>query len=304
LQSPRDEGTIVENRKSELPRGLASVHTHSHYCDGHDNIEDYLRASIDAGLVAYGASGHSPLPIANEWSMTLENFELYVREVRHLASAFASQIPVLLGLELDFLPGVEEFYRQYLFARGLDYIVASVHYVGDPTSNLWAYDESAEAFDRQIVQNYTGDARPVVEDYYRRVTQMAADIVTWGVPVVVGHLDRIVLWNRGDRYFPTNNAWYTALVDEALTAIARSGCVLEINTSGWEKAIGDSNPNLPILRRAAAAGIPVIISADAHRAANVALHYQRALAVLEQAGFKHLMVPGVGAWERVSLPSL
>jgi histidinol-phosphatase (PHP family) len=294
----------LENGKSDLPSGLASVHTHSHYCDGHDDIEDYIRRSIDAGLVAYGASGHSPLPMANEWSMTLENFGLYAREVRHLESTYANQIPVLLGLELDYLPGAEKYYRQNLFARGLDYIVASVHYVGDPAANFWAYDESAEAFDRQVVQKYSGDARPVVEDYYRRVTKMAGDVRQWGVPVIVGHLDRIVLWNRGDRYFPTNNTWYDALVDDALAAIARSGCVLEINTSGWEKAIGDSNPNLSVLRRAAASGIPVIVSADAHRAANVALHYRRALSVLEQAGFKRLVVPRVGAWENVPLPSL
>jgi histidinol-phosphatase (PHP family) len=283
---------------------MASVHTHSHFCDGHDDIEDYIRASIDAGLTAYGASGHSPIPFPSEWSMTLDKFELYTDEVRRLTSIYADQIPVLLGLELDYFPGAEEFYRERLFAKGLDYIVASVHFVGDPSTNFWTYDESAESFDKQIRENYRGDARPVVEDYYRRVVAMAGQVGQWGIPVIIGHLDRIVLWNRGDRYFPTDSLWYRSLVDDAIAAIAGSDCVVEINTSGWEKAIGDSNPSLAVLRRVAAAGIPVIVSADAHRAANVALHYRRALSVLEQAGFDRLVVPVVGSWERVPLPSL
>jgi histidinol-phosphatase (PHP family) len=293
----------VDSVQRPLPIGMASVHTHSHYCDGYDEIEDYVKAATDAGLTAFGASGHSPLPFPTEWSMDLDKFARYTRDVRRLAAAYQDRLPVLLGLELDYLPGAEDFYQQNLFSAGLDYIVSSVHFVGDPTTNLWAYDESAQAFDEQIRRNYGGNAIPVVEEYYQRLTRMVADVDRWGVPVVVGHLDRIVLWNRDDRYFPTNNIWYQSLVGEALAAIARSKCILEINTSGWEKAIGAPNPNLAILRHAAKVGVPVIVSSDAHQSVHVARHFRRALAALAEAGFTRLVVPGVGAWSEVPLPA-
>jgi histidinol-phosphatase (PHP family) len=293
----------LDQSRERLPGGLASVHTHSHYCDGRDDPEDYVQAAIDAGLTAFGASGHSPIPLPSDWSMTLESFARYAPEMRRLASAYANQIPILLGLELDYLPGAEDFYARHLFSAGLDYIVASVHFVGDPETNLWTYDESADAFAAQIGRNYGGNAIPVVEDYYQRVARMASEVERWGVPAVIGHLDRIVLWNRGDQYFPTNNQWYWSLVEEALAAIARSRSILEINTSGWEKAIGDSNPNLAVLRRAAALKIPILVSSDAHEATHVARHYRRALGVLAEAGFTRLAVPGPGEWTSVPLPA-
>jgi histidinol-phosphatase (PHP family) len=285
-----------------LPRGLASIHTHSHYCDGQDDIEDYARAALAAGLTVYGASGHCPLPFPTEWSMSLDNFARYTRDVRRVAAAYRERLPILLGLELDFLPGAEDFYQEQLFSAGLDYIVASVHFVGDPATNLWAYDESAQTFDDQICRNYAGNAIPTVEDYYRRMKQMVAEVGRWGVPVVIGHLDRVVLWNRDDRYFPTDNAWYQRLIDETVTEIARSNCIVEINTSGWEKAIGAPNPNAAVLRQLAGAGVPVIVSADAHYAAHVARHYRRALGVLAEAGFSRLSVPGLQGWTELPLP--
>ncbi len=300
----RREGTnIVSGENTELPHGLASIHTHSHYCDGHGEIEEYIWAAIDANLSAFGASGHSPLPYPCEWAMTIANYHVYAREVRSLARKYADRIPVLLGLELDYHPGMGEFYRREIFSKGLDYVVASVHFVGTTVAQEWSYDESAQTFDAQIRRAYLGDARPVVEDYYRRLQKMVGEAGAWDLPVVVGHLDRIVLWNRGDRYFPTDNGWYQGLVDDSIGAIARSKCILEINTSGWDKACEMSNPNATILGRAAEAGLPVIVSADAHYPGNVAAHYRRALDVLKTTGFTELVLPSCGAWSPVPLPT-
>lgn len=285
-----------------LPAGLASVHTHSHYCDGQGDIEEYVTAAIDAGLTAFGASGHSPVPFGCQWAMNLADFATYVVEVRFLAQKYAEKIPILLGLELDYHPGLADFYHRELFSRGLDYVVASVHFVGDSKGRQWAYDESASAFDDQVREAYGGDARPAVEDYYRRLQQMVREASHWSLPVVIGHLDRIVLWNRGDRYFPTDNTWYEGLIADSIGAIADTDCVVEINTSGWEKPCVMSNPNLPILTRAARAGQSVIVSADAHQPDDVAIHFRRALGVLVDAGFTELVVPGRADWSTVPLP--
>ena len=47
---------------------LQSLHTHSLYDDGHSTLEDMLQSAMAHGLSAFGFSGHSPLPFANDWA--------------------------------------------------------------------------------------------------------------------------------------------------------------------------------------------------------------------------------------------
>ena len=48
---------------------LQSLHTHSLYDDGRSTLEDMLQSAITHGLSAFGFSGHSPLPFANDWAI-------------------------------------------------------------------------------------------------------------------------------------------------------------------------------------------------------------------------------------------
>lgn len=287
---------------AQSPRVLASLHTHSHYDDGRGEIAEYAEAARQAGLYAYGASGHAPLPFPCDYAIPLERLPAYLDDARRAREQFRDELPVLFGLELDYLPGLNDFYADEIRDRSFDYFVASVHYVGEPGAEPWAYDEKAEVFDRQVQARHGGNARPVVEDYYRRIVQMVEEVSTWDQPTIVGHLDRIALWNRGDRYFPTDSPWYERLVDEALDAIAARDLVLELNTSGWIKAARAPNPGLPILRRAAARGIRPIVSADAHQPANVNLRFDDAVRLLAEAGFSELVVPDPSGWRRAPLP--
>lgn len=272
------------------------MHTHSRYCDGRGEIADYARAASAAGLAAYGASGHSPVPFDCDYAIPTDSLAAYCADVLSARRDLAGTLPVFLGIELDYLPDLEAFYRDVLFARGLDYVVASVHYVGSDDDEPWCYDDTDEKFVAEIARRHHGDARPAIEDYFRRVARMAGEAPTWGLPAIVGHLDRIALWNVDDRYFPTDNAWYYGLVDSALDAIKANGLILEINTSGWHKPLGRANPDLPILRRAADREIPVIVSADAHRPEHVDRDFSRALAVLKDAGFTEVVAPTEG-WQ-------
>jgi len=276
---------------------LSSMHTHSRYCDGHGEIAEYAKSAEAGGIAAYGASGHAPVPFPCDYAIDLAALDSYCQDVRDAAREYRGRLPIYLGLELDFLPGLDDFYRRELFARGLEYVVASVHYVGDSAWEPWCYDETEESFQAEISRRHGGNARPAVEDYYARLAQMAREAPTWGVPVIVGHFDRIALWNAADRYFPTDDTWYAALVDNALTAIAESKLVLEINTSGWHKPVGRPNPDLRILRRAAKLGIPAIVSADAHRPEHVARDFARAIEILREAGYAEIIVPSTQGWQ-------
>jgi histidinol-phosphatase (PHP family) len=284
-------------------RGVVSLHTHSRYCDGQGEIADYVTAARAAGLAAFGASGHAPLPFFCDYAMPLATLDAYRADVQAQKAALRGSYPVWLGLELDYLPSLSDFYQRELRRRGFDYFVASVHYVGAPGAEPWAYDESEVSFARAIAERHGGDARPVVEDYYRRMIQMVREVSEWGMPIIVGHLDRVGLWNRDDRYFPTDGAWYQSMVDEVLDQIAASPCVLELNTGGWAKPVAAPNPSPAILRRAAARGIPILLGADAHRPDQVARLYGDGLRLLREAGYPSIVTLSEGRWQTLPLPS-
>ena len=280
---------------------LSSLHTHSRYDDGEGEIGDYAAAASCAGLSAYGASGHAPLPFDCDYAMPLATLDTYCDDVRKVAERWEDRLAVYLGLELDYVPGLSSFYEREFLGRGFDYFVASVHYVGDPGTVPWAYDESEDVFIREIQSRHAGDSRPVVEDYYSRLCAMVREVANWGVPSFVGHFDRIALWNRDDRYFPTSDSWYLALVDEALNAIQSAGMAIELNTSGWTKPAAKPNPNLTVLRRSVERRIPLIVSADAHQASKVARLYREAVELLRKAGYGEVIVPNHTGWRRAVL---
>jgi histidinol-phosphatase (PHP family) len=283
---------------------LSSLHTHSRYCDGQGEPEEYVLSAMGRGLAAVGLSSHSPMPFERDCAMPLSSLPAYHAEARRLQRAYAGRIPCLVGLEIDYVPGLAGFYETELLPFGFDFFVASVHFVGTPDGRLWNYDDTEELFVSEIDRSFGGDPWPAVEDYYRRVCTMVEDVARWGLPVIVGHLDRFTIWNRGDRHFPTGDARYLALVDEALDAIARSGVTLELNTSYWTKGPEMPNPALALLPRCARLGIPVILSSDAHRPSQIDHEYERGAAALAGAGFSSVVVPGPGSWGTAPLPVL
>ncbi|HLZ06998.1 MAG TPA: histidinol-phosphatase [Chloroflexota bacterium] len=285
------------------PIPLSSLHTHSRYCDGQGEIRDYIAAAIENGLAAFGASGHAPLPFPCPYAMSLEALKIYRADVRDQQKINEARFPVFLGLELDYLPGLHDFYANEFFGPGLDYVVASVHYVGGTNESAWVYDHSAESFAAEVNHRYHGDVRPVLVDYFSRVQSLVRESVAWDLPVIVGHLDRVAIWNRDNRWFDPLASWYLELVEHTLDTIAGTGRVLEINTSGWNKAAEICNPSPDILARAVRKKIPIIISADAHYPKNVDQHYGRALDVLNVIGCDSIVSPSRTGWVIAPLPT-
>lgn len=279
-----------------MPR-VPSLHTHSRYCDGAGDVQDYVEAALAAGLPALGASGHAPVPWPTDYAMPLDRLPAYVAEVQRLRGAYAGRIDVYLGLELDYRPGVMAFYRDTLAPYPFDYLIGSVHYVGELDDRPWAFEASPGVFADGVRRLYGGFTRRLVADYYALVREAAQ------VPEVsiLGHIDRLKMYNVGDRYFSEDAAWYRDAVEETLAAIAASGKIVELNTSGWRKANPSPFPSPWIARRCAELGIPMCLSGDSHMPQQVTYRFREGAALLRDAGHREVVGLVGGQWTPIGL---
>jgi histidinol-phosphatase (PHP family) len=283
--------------------GGGSYHNHPGYCDGSGTVADYAEAALAAGLTSLGVSCHAPVPFTTSWTMPAAAVPAYVAEVRATRVAYQGRLDLRLGMEVDYLhpdvaPAGDAFQAEVAFAQPLDYVVASVHFVGhDPDGAPWAIDHTAESFADQLTHIYQGDVRRLLEDYFVRVVAMARAAAGWGRPVIVGHVDKVKMWNVGGRYFAEDAPWYLAAADEALAAIRAAGLVVEINTAGLPRAHGESYPGPRLLRRCHELGIPATISSDAHRPADLTRRFDEAAALLIAAGYRTMALLGADGWE-------
>jgi histidinol-phosphatase (PHP family) len=209
--------------------------------------------------------------------MKPERLESYRNEIRDLRERFGNRLNIWLGAELDYLPtpGVRRFQQDELFWAGFDYFVASVHFLGGRDSSR-AFDGTEEEFMAILQDDYRGEIREMTADYYQRLSHVPE------LPgaVIVGHLDVIKRWNATGTYFNDEEPWYREQVEAALNALKYSGILVELNTAGWRKGLGEPYPAIWILERCRDLGIPVTVSSDSHVPDQLTWGFERAKELL------------------------
>ena len=110
---------------------MQNLHTHTRLCKHAVGMpEDYCRAAIKIGMKRIGFSDHTPLPDGLQSHVRMERAQLplYVESVRTARAKFP-RLSVHLGMECDYAPEYERFYRDVLLGEcGIEYLVGSVHY--------------------------------------------------------------------------------------------------------------------------------------------------------------------------------
>jgi len=290
---------------------LFNLHTHTKFSDGSGDPENYVEEAIIQGFHTLGFSDHSPVPFENNFAIREGQIKEYVNAIsgiRQPASlappllkerGSGGEVHILLGLEVDYIPGITQaidYYRKnFLF----DYFIGSVHFVKSTNSNnLWFIDgPNIEIYDNGLKEIFSGDIHKAVTAYYHQLDQMIVN----EKPDIIGHLDKIKMYNR-ERYFSENDEWYEALVNETLDLAKHSGSVIEVNTRGIYKKRSDTFfPGLEILKKVKSLKIPITLSSDAHKPSELSLYFPEAKKVLADLGFKTLALKNSAGWEEVPL---
>jgi histidinol-phosphatase (PHP family) len=277
-----------------------NLHTHSSFCDGTGEPEEYIKAALDKGFHSLGFSSHAPVPFKNNFAIKNdEKLVEYCATIRNLQAKYRDQISIGLALEIDYIEGITRDFMEFKQTCRLDYTIGSVHLVKNGTDNgLWFIDgPKVESYDDGLKNIFGGDIRLAVTAYYNQLSLM----IRTQKPDIIGHFDKIKMHNQ-NRYFREDEVWYRGLVMDLLKTIERAGSIIEINTRGiYKNRCDDLYPGQWILKEIRKKGLPVTLSSDAHRPDEIDGYYAETLEILRENGFKSLVYFNKRYWSEQAI---
>ena len=228
---------------------------------------DNARRALEVGLTEIGFSDHSPMRQDgfDDWRMRFDQLDEYVESVRKAQKDFP-QLTIRLALEVDYLPGQEDWIRALAARHPWDYFIGSVHYLSGP----WNFDNPAQREEWR-----RRDAFEVWSEYFDRLTQAAES----GLFDIIGHADlckRFAVYPKED---------CTPLFTRFLKAARKSGVAMELNTAGLRKDCKEIYPSPAFTLLAREMGVPITFGSDAHAPAEIGTGFAEALKQARAVGY-------------------
>ena len=239
------------------------LHNHTTRCNhAKGSMESYIQRAIELGIDIYGFSEHAPMDFDEKYRLPFSEVDSYFNDVLTAKERYKDDIEILLGYEVDYLEGHMD--KRVLNAK-VDYLIGSVHFL-----DKWSFDNP------EFIGGWKNrDIDEIWKAYFETTEKMAK----MGAFDIVGHLDLIKVF----KYLPTKDV--RLLAKDVLKAIKKSNMVLELNSAGLRKPIGEIYPSRSILEEAYALDIPITFSSDAHSVEQVGFEYEQTKALAKAVGY-------------------
>ncbi|HXF32462.1 MAG TPA: histidinol-phosphatase [Solirubrobacterales bacterium] len=240
------------------------------------NVERYREAAMAAGIEELGVSEHV---YRFRQALDLWRHPLWLENANDDLDAYCEFVrgtSLRLGIECDFIPGAEARTAELLEARDFDYVVGSVHFVG----------EGDAAVDHDGFDVWGGDAD--AEEIWTRYFEAFGRCARSGLFDILAHPDLVKVWGRDRRPLPEGDL--RRFYEPAVEAILEGGSAVELSTAGLRKPVGELYPAPAFAELIAQAGIPFALSSDAHLPEQVGFGYEQGVALLDQLGVEEIAV--------------
>lgn len=238
-----------------------NYHTHTLRC-GHAGGDDeqYVKAAIAAGYEIVGFSDHSPYPgvIHPGDRMRMDELDGYLASIRGLSEKYRDRIELKVGLEIEYFPEMEDFYRD--LRKITDYLIVGQH---NRILDAMEYDKWC---DDEDVLYYAWQIRQCVEH---------------GFADIIAHPDYFMLGRKG---------WSAACETAARDICAVSlqyNIPLELNLNGlrygkqhYDDRVSYPYPYRPFWEIISETQAPVVYGVDAHKPMNF-MEKERYVKVME-----------------------
>jgi histidinol-phosphatase (PHP family) len=243
-------------------------HIHSSYSDGRSSPEDYIEPAIIAGLSEIGFSEHLTLfKDLEDWNMNPVNITPYINHIENLRKKI-KKVKIKISLEVDFFAGKEAEIGAYLNPLPLDYIIGSVHYLGEKTVDFGPEFYEGKSIDK------------LFESYFDSVIAAASS----GLFDIIGHCDLIRIYG----YKPSFDL--EPLYRKLAKAMKKNNVAFELNTNGRNRPLADFYPDRRFLHIFREENVPVCVNSDAHMPSRVGQYFDEAYELLRYVGFNEMAV--------------
>ncbi|WP_202080067.1 histidinol-phosphatase HisJ family protein [Caldalkalibacillus salinus] len=256
---------------------LTDYHVHMHETGDFSLtwLEKYIEQAQAKGIEELGISEHAYFfeetrnILSNDWVNGRRGLQMKTY-LDLFEQARSAGYKVKMGIEMDYTPGkekeMEAFIKQYPF----DYVIGSVHWIGDWGIDLMDFRDEYEK--RDIHDVYTA--------YFDQVVTLAQSKLF----DFVGHIDLVKIFN----YRPTDQAFLHAQFDRVVQALADSGTCIEISTAGLRKPVEEIYPEPALLQKCKDAGVGIVICSDAHHPDHIGYAYDQAISLAKSVGYQEI----------------
>jgi histidinol-phosphatase (PHP family) len=233
-----------------------------------ENAERYRAAADAAGISTLGISEH-----IHRFTAALEIWRhpFWLEQARDDLDAyceFLAGADLGIGIEADWVAGVEDRIEAVLTKRPFDYVLGSVHFVGEGSVDQDRWD---------VWEMEKGNPDRVWERYFEALAAAARS----GLFDVMAHPDLVKVWGAARPGPERDPRHYYEIAAEAF---AEAGVAAEVSTAGLRKPVAELYPAIGFARMLADAGVPFTISSDAHEPGHIGYAYDQAVAMLEEIG--------------------
>jgi histidinol-phosphatase (PHP family) len=182
--------------------------------------------------------GRTEADVRADRTMSLERY------VAAILRAKDAGLPVLLGLEVDFIPGTVEAVLELIAPYPWDVLIGSVHWIDG-----WWFDRkhSIDEWDRR-------GARRVYEQFFALETELADA----GIVDVLAHVDRVKY--QGQRLAAPPLDLYETVVKAA----RRADVAIELSSAGLRHPIAEVYPAPALLEMFREADLAITFASDGH----------------------------------------
>lgn len=248
------------------------VHLRPDEHDGDPFEEHFTQANVDRYLAAASAAGVEELGVSEHIYRFTQALQIWRHPFWEEFAAddldaycdFVAASPLKLGIECDFVPGAEDATANLLEKYRFDFVVGSVHFVGE------------KAVDMEPFTVWDGDQD--ADQIWERYFEMLAEAARSGLFDILAHPDLVKVWGRA-RPGPMRDPRF--YYEPAIEAILEADIAVEISTAGIRKPVGEIYPAPSFAAELAEAGAVFALSSDAHVPEQIGYAYDQALALLD-----------------------
>jgi histidinol-phosphatase (PHP family) len=264
---------------------MIDYHVHPNYSiDAQGTLEEFCLSALRANLREICFTTHlDSEPTSSDGYVVVNGKRLgvldnrwledYESKVRGAADSFKERgLTVLLGVEVDYFPGVAEALPDRFHDTGFDMIMGSVHLID--RMQITTEPEAQNAFAKLSIQQL-GDR------YY----QLLIECAETGLFNVLGHMD--VYRRYGEKFYGADiHSIWLSHVKQLAASMKRHHIGFEVNTSPWRRGMEQPMPETLIIKALRKAGIKTVtIGSDAHNPNDVGAGVEKALSLIKECGF-------------------